>query len=317
MKNIFLKSTLFSLVFLLFACSDTDVLIDQVFDDTTTGGILRTLERNTDIEYNDPNTVLSYLLEIQDAEDGNLSDRVEVYASFVDNENNGENNRDEVLLTTITNSEFILGERLPRVSYEIGISELENALSMTTEDYTGGDVFPIRFELVFKDGRRWSDYNASSTLLGNQFFNSPFVYNSNVVCPFNEQSLAGEHTFVTTNMFIPGTNPCGGTVTGSVIWGGTNTEGSYTTSDFSFGLFESSCWGDSPATSTSARVVWFCSNLNTSGADQYGENWTYEIISVNGPEMVIEFVSTYLTGEGGVTTLTREGGEDWPAIFQN
>jgi len=317
MKNIFFKSTLFSLVFLLFACSDTEKTIDQVFDNTTQGGILRTLQVSTAIEYNDPSIVLSYLLEIQDAEDGNLSDRVEIYASFKDNANNGLNNKDEVLLATIPSSNFILGERLPRISYQIGIAQLESALSMITEDYTGGDVFPIRFELVFKDGRRWSNFNASSTVLGNQFFASPFVYNSNVVCPFNNQSLAGQHSFVTTNMYIPGSNPCGGTVTGTVTWGATNSEGSYTTSDFSFGLFQSSCWNDNPATSASARVIWFCSNLNTAGTDQYGENWTYEIISVNGPVMVIEFVSTYLTGEGGITTLTRAGGENWPAIFQD
>lgn len=317
MKNIVLKSTLFSFVFLLFACSDTEKVIDEVFDNTTSGGILRTLEAETDIEFNDPNVVLSFLLEVQDEEDGDLSDRVEVYASFTDNANAGANSMDEVLLATIPSSQFILGNRLPRVAYSIGIAELEAAFGMTTDDYTGGDTFLIRFELVFKDGRRWSNYNASQTVLGNLFLGTPFVYNANVVCPFNGQSLAGTHTFVTTDMFRPGANPCGGTVTGTVTWGNTNTEGSYTTSDFSFGMFESDCWNDGPATSSNARVVWFCSNLNTAGADQYGESWSYTIISVSGPTMVIEFVSTYQTGEGGVTTLTRAGGENWPSIFQD
>ncbi|MEX0996370.1 MAG: hypothetical protein WDZ45_04935 [Flavobacteriaceae bacterium] len=317
MKNTFLKLSLFSVAFLLFACSDTDKLIDDVFDNTTSGVILRTLETETDIEFNDDSVVLSYLLEVQDEEDGNLTDRVLVYASFTDNTNEIPNNRDEVLIATINSSSFITGERLPRVSFEIGILELESALGMTRDDYTGGDVFPVRFEAITTDGRRFSNDNASQSVLGNSFLLSPFVYDSNVVCPFGGQSLAGTHTFVTTDMFIPGANPCGGTVSGSVVWGETNAEGSYTTSDFSFGLFESSCWNDSPATSSTARVVWFCSNLNTAGTDQYGESWAYTIVSVNGPTMVIEFLSTFNTGEGGVTTLTREGGQDWPAIFQD
>jgi len=317
MRNIFLKSSLFSIVFLLFACSDTDTVIDDVTANTTSGGILRTLDKQTDIAYNDNSVVLSYLLEVQDEEDGDLTDRVEVFASFKDNANAGANNIAEVLIGTIPSSSFILGNRLPRVSFEIGIVELEAALGLLRENYIGGDVFPIRFVSVFKDGRRWSNDNASQTVLGNLFLASPFLYNSNVVCSFGDQSLAGTHTFVTTNMFRPGADPCGGTVTGTVTWGNTNTPGSYTTSDFSFGLFESSCWGDTPATSASARVVWFCSNLNTAGADQYGESWTYTIVSVSGPTMVISFISSYQTGEGGVTTLTRQGGADWPLIFQD
>src|SRR5690606_14268958 len=165
MKKIFFKSTLFSLVFLLFACSDTEKTIDQVFDDTTNGGILRTLESNLDLPIGLPDTGVELLLEVQDEENGDLSDFIEVYASFNHLTGGGANSRDEVLLKTIPNSAWIYGERLPRAVVTAALPELQTALSLGNDDFSGGDRFIIRVELVFKDGRRWSDYNASSTLL--------------------------------------------------------------------------------------------------------------------------------------------------------
>jgi hypothetical protein len=55
------------------------------------------------------------------------------------------------------------------------------------------------------------------------------LYNANVVCPITE-SLAGTHTFVTSNMKAAGV-ACGTTVTGSVVFGATATPGVYTISD--------------------------------------------------------------------------------------
>lgn len=194
MKHIFLKSTLFSLAFLLFACSDTEQVIDQVFDDTTSGGILRTLESSTDLPIGLADSGVEILLEVQDEEDGDLSDFVEVYASFSHITGGGENDRDEVLLKTIPNSEWIYGERLPRVLVTTTLPELQAALNLGDDDFTGGDRFIIRVELVFKDGRRWSNHNASATVLGNLFFASPFVYDANVTCVVPEESFLGSYT---------------------------------------------------------------------------------------------------------------------------
>ncbi|GGD88032.1 hypothetical protein [Planktosalinus lacus] len=203
MKNIFLKSTLFSLVFLFFACSDTDVITDQVFEDTTTGGILRTLESTTDLPIGLADTGVELLLEVQDEEDGDLSDFIEVYASFRHITGGGANDRDEVLLKTVPNSEWTYGERLPRALVTATLPELQAALSLGDDDFTGGDRFIIRVELVFKDGRRFSDYNSSATVLGNLFFASPFVYNANVTCVVPEESFLGSYTVTAAG---PGVN---------------------------------------------------------------------------------------------------------------
>jgi hypothetical protein len=194
MKNIFFKSSLFSLVFLLFACSDTEKTVDQVFDGTTQGGILRTLESSLDLPIGLTDVGVELLLEVQDAEDGDLSDFIEVYASFAHITGGGANDRDEVLLKTVPNSDWIYGERLPRALVTASLPELQAALNLDENDFTGGDRFVIRVELVFKDGRRWSNHNASATVLGNLFFSSPFVYNANVTCVVPEGSFTGSYT---------------------------------------------------------------------------------------------------------------------------
>lgn len=199
MKNIIFKSTLFSLVFLLFACSDTEKTIDQVFDGTTNGGILRTLESTTELPIGISDAGVELLLEVQDAEDGNLSDFIEVYASFVHITGQGANNRDEVLLKTVPNSDWILGNRLPRAIVTATLPELQAALNLSDDEFTGGDRFVIRVELVFKDGRRWSNHNASATVLGNLFFASPFVYNANVICPVPEDWFVGNYLMQKTS----------------------------------------------------------------------------------------------------------------------
>ncbi len=194
MKNTFLKLSIFSVAFLLFACSDTEKVIDNVNDDTTSGGILRTLESSTDLPIGLADTGVELLLEIQDEEDGDLSDRINVYASFEHVTGGGANDRDEVLLKTITNDQFILGERLPRALVTTNLPELQALLNLGDDDFTGGDRFVIRVELVFKDGRTWSNNNASQSVLGNAFFSSPFVYDANVTCVVPEGSFTGSYT---------------------------------------------------------------------------------------------------------------------------
>jgi len=204
MKNTFLKLSIFSFAFLLFACSDTDKVIDDVFDNTTSGGILRTLESSTDLPIGLADSGVELLLEIQDEEDGNLSDRINVYASFRHITGAGANDRDEALLKTITSDQFILGERLPRALVTASLPELQALLNLGDDDFTGGDRFIIRVELVFKDGRTWSNNNASQSVLGNSFFASPFVYDANVVCPVPEGSFTGSYTVTSAGAGVLG-----------------------------------------------------------------------------------------------------------------
>ena len=128
-----------------------------------------------------------------------------------------------------------------------------------------------------------------------------------LVCP---SDLAGTFDFVHTNQVTgPGGGPCTEEpLTGTVTW----TEigpGQYSTSDGTFGLFPN-CWADDPVTGITINDS--CDLLSTSGSDQYGDSYTYKVISIEGPVMVLSWENTY--GDGGTVELTRQDGKDWPQL---
>lgn len=125
--------------------------------------------------------------------------------------------------------------------------------------------------------------------------------------------LEGTHAFVNENL----TSGAGGGCTGSESTSGTVTwtsegDGLYTTSDASFGQF-ATCWGDSPA--VGPKFVHLCNSITaTDNADQYGDTYTYTIVSCIGNELVMNWENTY--GDSGLVTITREGGLDWQPELQ-
>jgi hypothetical protein len=319
MKNIIKVLLISSIAFFFYNCSNEDKLIDQVLDGVQNGIILRNIEIYTGEYDNDnPSTAnFSAKVEIQDSQNGNYTSKINVYASYKDN-NGGPNNRAEALVKSIPASDFSSGPNgLPQTIVTVTMSELRSTLNLTAAQVRTCDVASIRLEAEGNDGRKFTNSNSSATITGGSYFSSPFLYSANIVGGALVDTLAGNHTFETSGMFIPGSASCGGTVTGTITWTESGTPGVYNVNDMSFGLFESSCWFDAPAYSSSSQVKWFCKTLTSLGTDQYGSTWTYTIKSVVGPVMKIEFLSSYLTGEGGIVTITREGGVNWPAIMQD
>lgn len=317
MKKIINSLSVLILAVSLFACSEGDNPIDYVLDNTTNGGgALRTVKViSPSISLGDAAGKFQVSLEVQDKNNGQDTDKIEVYVSFKDNSTaNGSNPKPEALLKSIPASSFVAGTReLPFADVTVTITELQTKLGLTASQYTGGDQFIIRLAQVLKDGRVFTRANSNSNVVGGAYFASPFQYSVNVVCPITE-SLAGKHTYVTTNMKRgqAGT-PCGSTVTGTVTFGETTTPGVYSITDMSFGLQESVCWNDDPGYSESSIVTWFCNNLVSGGVDKYGDSYTYTITSCSGNQMTISWKNTY--NDSATTVLTREGGANWPAIF--
>lgn len=321
MKNIIARFVIcFFTLSTLFSCAENDNIVDQVIEGTVIGGgSLRTITPITSstIILGSPTARFAVNLEVQDKNNGADTEKIDVFASFKDNSTtNGANPRTELLLKTIPSSAFVPGTRgLLQATVIATIAELKARLNLTDAQFTGGDQFVIRLVTVLKDGRTFTNTNSNSVIVGGSYFSSPFLYNVNVVCPITE-NLAGTHTYVSTNMRRGPSAAgvaCGGTVTGSVTWTATATPGVYSTSDHSFGMFGSSCWGDTPATSSTARVTWFCKNLIASGGDQYGDTYTYTITASSGSTITLNWISTY--NDRGTVVITRQGGAAWPTIF--
>lgn len=312
MKNIF-KLTLLSFIGLMVSCSDTDRPVDEVFDGTTRGAVLRTLESSTDLPIGEGGDDFSLLLEIQDGADGNLADFIEVYVEFQDNTpENGTNPKAEALFQTIPSSAFITGERLPRAEVNISLNDLEDFFNLSEDDYTGGDRFVVRLELHTTDGRVFTDNNTNAIING-PFYRSPFRYNANVVCP---SELEAEFTWVATDFFFQGSSLGNlGSPSGSdKLVATTGTTYTYDSGFFDFGYYcvvyggaDPGC-GDGAAGSLELADV--CGKLTYIGADQFGDPWEISNVLVDGSNLTFTWESAY--GERSTVTLTRTDGEDWP-----
>lgn len=128
---------------------------------------------------------------------------------------------------------------------------------------------------------------------------------------FCASDLSGTHSFVTTNLTAGPGGVCDPSASGEVTWT-EGDEGIYTTTDASFGQF-GACYGDSGA--VGPKFAHVCANITVDMTpDQYGDTYTYTIVSVDGADMVIQWINTY--GDGGTTTITRQDGEPWPAELQ-
>lgn len=335
MKQYISKLLFVSLSSFIISC-EGDKTIDSVYDDVTRGAILRTIaieSEETPYNYNtssfEADSGFTVILQEDDYEDGALLREVRAYVRFQDNtdladsDDNGIST-DDILHATIPASEFTTDEAgMPAYTFSVSVTEMVATTGIDMAEVNGGDNWAVSFELELTDGRIFSKSTVGATVSGGVFFASPFTYNVEIPCVITE-SLAGTHTYTTTDTFIGTVSDFPGeceeeTLTGTVTWEDTQTPGSYSTTDLSFGLY--TCWGADPDTESGARINWVCEGFeiergevkDEEGNDVEVPAYSYIITDVSGSEMTIEWSNA--NGEGGTTVLTREGDEDWPAIF--
>ena len=181
MKSLFSKITLLVLtVVLVYSCKDSDVTTDFVLDNTTRGAILKTIEiKSPVVDINDiPNSFFAVEVEYRDNEDNELLESVDVYASFIDNTDDGDDNSTpEAFVINIPASEFAIDPTYgnPRADLVVPAAETFTALGLTEDQLNGGDVLFFRLVLKLRDGREFTN-NASGNVAGGSFFSSPFQY---------------------------------------------------------------------------------------------------------------------------------------------
>ncbi len=212
-----MKKTLISslaVVAFLFGCEETK-LVDDVFDDTRSGAILRTLSSNLEVDLFDRASTISIEIEEQDRSLGRDFQNMDILMSFVDNNFDvvvdangdpildadgneqfiGRNDVAEVLVTTIPASSFSpsADQGLPSFTYSASFTDLIGFLNLQEGEFTGGDVINVRLVARLNDGSEWSVAQGNNNITGGSYFSSPFQYNVNIVCAVDPTFFVGDY----------------------------------------------------------------------------------------------------------------------------
>lgn len=171
------------------------------------------------------------------------------------------------------------------------------------QPFIAGDNFSVRWELTTTDGLVYDSWSPS---VCTELPGANCSVDWSVVCL---SDLATDYTFVTTNITAD-VDVIPASVSGSGSW----TEvanAKYELTDYSFGVFPDA-YGDDPAVG-SLGLLDACDDITVTGADQYGDTYTYSFSDFAGPTMTITWINTY--GDGGTTVITRTDGTDWPTTL--
>lgn len=204
------------------SCGDSNNVIDEVFENTTSGIVLRTVNIiSNELPIGQDGSGFAVQLEMQDEEDGALVEDLDVFISFRDNTvETGETDYDvleEVMVTTIPSSEFTTGEYgFPQVTYSLSLEEMLTLLSVDENILNGGDQFYVRFVANLVDGRSFSFGDNTDTSTGS-FFASPFLYTPTVTCPVPSTAFVGDYLIEQVSGLIDGPTLSDGTVVTLVI----------------------------------------------------------------------------------------------------
>ncbi len=185
MKTIKKLTIIYFVLALVWSCAKEDQTVYKVMDGQTYGAVLREIEKiSPAFNVFDTSSTFDLIIEEQDEKDGGLFEKVVIYETFYDNNDDGvDNSKPETVVKEIPASAFSKDEfNLPRGQVTISLGEALNAAGLDTGEYFGGDSFDFRLELVLTDGRKFSSYNATGDIQG-QYFNSPFLYKVPLVCP--------------------------------------------------------------------------------------------------------------------------------------
>lgn len=175
-------------------------------------------------------------------------------------------------------------------SISITLAEALNGLGVAIDDLAIGDAITFSFDnLATPSGA----------------YPSGVTVNAGVACA---SLLAGTYDYSTEPW-------CGGDpVTGQATW----TEvgpGAYEVDDWAYGAYPACYGGFMAASWGELQLVDVCNQLSISGLDNYSETWSFSSITVDGSNLILSWMNTYMD-EAGTTTITRTDGTEWPPLFQ-
>lgn len=296
-----------ALMFMVSSCTD---FVDPAipYSGFETGTYLKTIGAPPALNFFDlDNSKFVTTLEVHAAEKVNNVKQVDVYVAH----RRGATVSKEALVTTIPGTAFALGANSawPRAAVSVAFNESISKIGFTKTNIKGGDFLEYRLVLTTTDGKTFSNNNLTGDVSGGVYYASPFFYRLAIVCP---SDLGGELTYEQINIITgPGGTiaKCNGKTTGTVTLAAAATAGQYTMTDATFGLF-ACLYSDTPPAGT-LRFTDSCGKIGMVGADKYGDSYSISGLTVTGTKMTYTWINTY--GDGGLVTLTRKDGKNWPA----
>lgn len=187
MKNI-VKIAVLGLLISFTSCSDSEALIDQVYDtvDTESGAVIRNIVSPPELVSltNPDNNTIDMTIEVQQGNGSFIPDFKEVRVNvrvYADQDLTEPVATDagaeipEFVLATFPASEFeISSNGLPRKDISITTQAIADYYADAT--LTPPAFISLRMELEMNDGTIWTNTDVGATISGGIYFNSPFLF---------------------------------------------------------------------------------------------------------------------------------------------
>ena len=165
------------LILLVSACSKKE----DFFDSLTKGAYLTRVSSKAFLNAQDPNAKINIVVNSV----GSEVESVNIYAAAI---------------ATLDKKQWKLIKNVPfngETTLEVSNREIATALGLTPGNLTPGAVFNLYNEVVTKTGATFSSINTSAQDLENQVaFHVALKWTGTVVCPYNQNTIAGTYTVV-------------------------------------------------------------------------------------------------------------------------
>jgi len=313
---------------LVLASCNKEPLPWEVFEDMEKGAFARILENDganfflTDFD----NSSTSFSVEFYDE---NKGANVASFDWFVVHRNKVTGTDSApALVVSKSSSEFSPNSvsGLPSASYTLSLADAAAALGQTVDDFNGGDDIIFNGIITMNDGRKFGPDNTGSAVAGGAGFDGFFRTVKPLLCTSSLDGVYDAVATVTSAGAGIGWDGCAGNEWAGTIELVTVGDGQYqvvaTDADHPDGVVDMSsgayfvCYGPTATLPTDGEnelvIVDACNNLAFSGESRWGEIYSFNSVTVNGADFTYDWVNSY--GEGGITTLTRTDGTNWPPL---
>ena len=310
MKNLKKLFVAFIAMTMAVSCGDP-VLPVELFPEMQYGAYARKMSQTGKFNYFDvASSSIDMHVEYYDEAQGANITEFDIDVEYVDVIGGGAKSVARTQFRTITSSEFVKNaDGYLSNDISLGFSATMAAVGKTIADIDGGNYFRYWFTITKSDGTTYDYNNTGPNLQSSSAFGALFRLNVSVVCPSDLESSWDAVSV------------------GQGGWGCTATYDSYAGSweksggdnlyiepsgQFDWGAYLG-CYG---ATSTNPggtlKVQDACGILSPVGASRWSEVYTFHDVSSAAAALTIDWTNDY--GEGAVSVLTRNDGQNWPDL---